>query len=146
MNKTTLAGLALGTMLCVGCSDMQRKETPDLYPNQQLLKGGEANARAAQQYCMSLADEYVREPDRFKEALKGGAKGAVIGSGAGALGGVIMKESVGRATGAGAAIGGIVGVLRSLEETGTHSPSYQRFVERCMTKEGYEVVGWSVKS
>ena len=146
MRKATTALFFFGVSMCMGCSNMQRKETPDLYPNEKLVHGGDAKARAAQSYCQSLADEYVQEPDRFKEAMKGGAKGAVVGAGTGAIGGVIMKESVGRATGAGAAIGGIIGILSSLQETGTHSPSYQRFVERCMSKEGYEVVGWSVKS
>ena len=47
---------------------------------------------------------------------------------------------------ASAAIGGILGVMKSLKETGEHSPSYQRFVEGCIEKQGDEGVRWSVKS
>ncbi len=145
MNAKNFLFLAV-LIAAVGCSGMQRNETPDLYPNDKFKSGGSAKAQAAQQYCMALADEYVKEPDKFDSAVKAGAKGAVVGAAVGGVGGAIMNDSVGRAVGAGAAVGGILGVLKSLNETGQHSPSYQRFVERCLDKEGYEVVGWSVKS
>ena len=144
MKTTIQAGLFFTAVAFSGCANMQRAETPDLYPGSKPPAGGKS-ARAAEQYCLALADEYVQEPDRFKEAAKSGLGGAAIGGGVGALGGVIMKDSVGRALGAGAAIGGILGVVKSLNETGTHSPSYQRFVEKCLDKQGYDVVGWSVK-
>lgn len=140
--KLALAGM----MLASGCATISGgPKTPDFYPNDTYQRGGQAQARAASNYCMALGDEYVQKPDRFNEALKSGAKGAVVGAGTGAIGGAIFSEA-GRGTGAGAAIGGILGVLKSLEETGQNSPTYERFVERCLQKKGYEVVGWSSKA
>lgn len=141
LSRPIAASLLVLTMTaCAG-----RHKTPDFYPNEKLQHEGRADAEAASLKCMSLADQYVEHPDRFKEALKTGLKGGVVGAGTGAVGGAIFGEA-GRGTGAGAAIGGILGVLKSLDETGQHSPTYERFVERCLQKEGYEVVGWSDKS
>jgi hypothetical protein len=141
--KIVLSAFIFAT--CMSACTPPKSEKPVLYPNQQLQSGGNMKAHAAQQYCMALADEYVHEPDRYQEAMKTGVKGAVLGTATGALGATIMNNSAGRGAGAGAAIGGILGVVKSLQETNEHSPSYQRFVERCLQKQGYEVIGWSVQ-
>lgn len=137
--------IAIATVTATGCSQFTGPQTPDFYPNEAYVQGGSGAARDAERQCMSMADEYVREPNKYTDALKQGATGAAVGAGTGALGGVIMKGKVGRSTAAGAAIGGIIGVLKSAYETGDHTPSYQRFVEHCLQKKGYEVTGWSSK-
>jgi hypothetical protein len=93
---------------------------------------------------MALGDQYSQQPNRYQDLLKQGLVGGAIGAGTGAVAGAITGNA-GRGTGAGAAVGGILGVLKSLSETNDHSPSYERFVERCLQKQGYEVVGWSAK-
>ena len=135
--------IAIATASATGCSQFTGPQTPDFYPNEAYVQGGSGAARDAERQCMSMADEYVREPNKYTDALKQGATGAAVGAGTGALGGVIMKGKVGRATAAGAAIGGIIGVLKSASETGDRSPSYQRFVEHCLHKKGNEVTGGS---
>ena len=137
--------LLLSSVVFAGCSTLNPTKTPDFYPNDTLVQTGKARADAAAQYCMSLADEYVHQPNKYEDALKQGTVGAVVGTATGAVGGVIMGNNVGRSVGAGAAIGGILGVLKSAYESSGHSPSYERFVEHCLSKKGYEVTGWSAK-
>jgi hypothetical protein len=94
---------------------------------------------------MALADEYIKQPNRYTEIAKQGLIGGALGAGTGAVAGVITGET-GRGTGAGAAVGGILGVLKGMSEMNERSPSYERFVEHCLQKEGYEIAGWSSKS
>jgi outer membrane lipoprotein SlyB len=137
-----LAGLAF---LLSGCAQMMGPKTPDFFPNEQFRRAGSAQADADARECMSLADQYVKEPNKYGDMAKRGVVGGAVGAGTGAIGGVIMKGSVGRATAAGAAIGGMIGVLSGLSEMNEHTPSYDRFVEFCLQKKGYEIVGWSSK-
>ena len=124
----------------IGCAP----KTPDLFPNEKMSRTPRERVNSDVDYCMSLADEYVHEPNKYSEAAKQGLIGGAVGAGTGAVGGAIMGNA-GRATATGAAIGGILGVLNGLYETSEHSPSYQRFVEYCLQKKGYEVTGWSSK-
>ena len=115
---------------------------PQFYPNDKLRTEGPARADAAAEYCMALADEYVKTPDRFENAVADGLTGAVVGTATGAVGGAVFSNA-GRGAGAGAAVGGILGVLRGATTGKGDSQSYQRFVERCLQQKGYETVGWS---
>lgn len=138
-------GVALLILLLSGCATMSRgAKTPDFYPNETYTRNPH-EAQMASQQCMSLASQYIQEANRWQDAAKKGAVGAAVGAGTGAVGGTIMKAKVGRSTAAGAAVGGIIGVLSSLNDTNEHSPSYERFVERCLQNKGYEVLGWSPK-
>lgn len=120
-------------------------KSPDFFPNEHFSRMGSARADADARECMGLADQYVKEPNKYADVAKQGAIGGAVGAGTGALGGVITKGAVGRTTAAGAAIGGTIGVLKGLSEMNEHSPSYQRFVEYCLQKKGYEIIGWSAK-
>lgn len=92
--------------------------------------------------CLALADQYINEPNRYASIAKQGFIGGAVGAGTGAVGGAITGNAS-RATGAGAAVGGILGVLKGLSEMNERSPSYQRFVEHCLQQKGYYVTGWS---
>ncbi len=133
------------TVFLGGCASTFTKKTPDYFPNEKFQRAGPMAAKADEAYCMSLADEYVKEPNRYMDVLKQGAIGGAVGAGAGAVGGTIMGSNPGRSTGAGAAIGGILGVLKASSEFNDRSPNYERFVEHCMQKKGYEIIGWSSK-
>ncbi len=142
MKKSLTALVALSS---VGCATMTTPATPDLYPNEKLNRTSRGQVHADVTHCLSLADEYIKQPNKYGEMAKEGLIGGAVGAGTGAVGGAIMGNA-GRGTGAGAAVGGILGVLHAASKTNDRSPSYERFVEHCLQKQGYEIIGWSSKS
>ncbi len=135
---------ALG-VLSSACSTVMGPKYPDLMPNEQYTKAGSAQADADVRYCMSQADMYVKQSGKTSatDVATTTVGGAAVGAGAGALGGAIMGGKVGRATAAGATIGAIAGLASEGSKVGEHSEYYERFVENCLSKKGYAVVGWS---
>jgi hypothetical protein len=138
--------VALTLISAIGCASMTTPQTPDLFPNDKLNKTARGQVNADVNHCLALADEYIKQPNKYGEMAKEGLVGGAVGAGTGALAGVITGNNAGRATGAGAAVGGILGVLHAASSMNDRSPSYQRFVEHCLQKQGYEVIGWSSKS
>jgi hypothetical protein len=138
-----LSGLVkfLTVLVLGGCATIVADKHPQLYPNEKLARTSSIQAQTDVDRCMSLADSYIKDPNKYGEVAKQGLIGGAVGAGAGAVGGAIMGEA-GRGTGAGAAVGGIIGVLKGLSEMNERSPSYQRFVEHCLQKQGYEIIGW----
>ena len=134
--------IALALICTAGCS---ATTTPDLYPNAKLNKTPRGQVNGDVSHCMSLADEYIKQPNKYGEMAKEGLVGGAIGAGTGAVAGTITGNT-GRGTGAGAAVGGILGVLHAANKSSERSPSYERFVEHCLQKQGYEIIGWSSKS
>ena len=126
-------------LLQLGCASTKM---PQLYPNAHLETVGSDRAKKDRSLCMSLADEYVEDASKYNDLAKDAAIGSVGGAAAGAVGGAILGGNVGRTTAAGAAAGAVVVLVRGLFELSEHSPSYQRFVEYCLQKRGYEIVGW----
>jgi hypothetical protein len=143
MKRFLTTGILAITLTLTGCQTMgMGPKRPLFFPNEAYQRNGDMRAQRDSEYCMSLADEYIQQPNAYWDAAKQGVVGGAVGAGTGALGGTIMGAKVGRATAAGAAIGATIGVLRSVMESTEQSPSYQRFVEHCLQKKGYEVVGW----
>ena len=138
MKKTLLISLFL-------LSSCSTKSAPAFFPNEYLEKVGRVQADADSSYCESLANSYIKEPNAYGSAAKEGVYGATIGAGTGALTGAIVRGSVGRSLGAGAAVGAIVGIVNELRNSGDHTPTYKRFVEHCLQKKGYQVIGWQTK-
>lgn len=137
--------VALALIGLTGCASMTTPATPDLYPNAKLNNTPRGQIHADVSHCMSLADEYIKQPNKYGEMAKEGLIGGAVGAGTGAIAGTITGNA-GRGTGAGAAVGGILGVLHAASKMNDRSPSYQRFVEHCLQKQGYEIIGWSSKS
>jgi outer membrane lipoprotein SlyB len=118
---------------------MYTEKRPQLYPNEKLSRTSSSQAQADIDRCMALADSYVKEPDRYADIARQGLIGGIVGAGTGTVAGTIMGEA-GEGTGAGAAVGGILGVLKGLSEVNERTPSYERFVEHCLQRQGYEVL------
>jgi hypothetical protein len=133
--------VALFVVGLVGCA----AKTPDLYPNAKLAQTPQGIVQADLNTCLALADEYVKQENKYGSMAQQGLIGGAVGAGTGALAGTITGANVGRSTGAGAAVGGVLGVLKGLSEMNERSPSYERFVEHCLQKKGYEITGWSSK-
>lgn len=115
---------------------------PVLYPNEHLQRVGEAQAKRDIAYCELLAQEYVQNQNQVKRAaedtLAGGAGGAALG----ALGGAIAG-SAGTGAAIGAAVGAAGGLLAGLIKNNEPNPTYERFVEHCLKRHGYQPMGWS---
>ena len=136
--------IALSLLATTGCASMTTPKSPDLFPNEKLAKTPHGQVQADLNSCMSLADEYIKQPNKYGEMAKEGLIGGAVGAGTGAVAGAITGNA-GRGTGAGAAVGGILGVLHAASKMNERSPSYERFVEHCLQKKGYEITGWSSK-
>lgn len=141
MRLTIKALLILGI---TGCASMTTPKTPDFYPNAKLAQTPRGEVQADVSSCIAMADEYIKEPNKYGSIAKQGLIGGAVGAGTGAVAGTITGNA-GRGTGAGAAVGGMIGVLKGLSEMNERSPSYERFVEHCLQKKGYEITGWSSK-
>ncbi len=126
---------------CAACA--QSQGGPNIYPNAYSQQMGPARMEADKQDCMAMATEYAEHKSDYTETAKAGAIGVGVGAGTGALAGVITKGKVGRTTAAGAAIGGVLGVVKGLSDRNQPNPSYQQFVNHCLERKGYEVMGWN---
>jgi hypothetical protein len=130
-----VAALALG----IGCASR-----PVIYP----MGGGTAQVdrvRLDQDIddCTALARQHSREGSAMaRDAARSTAVGGAIGAATGAVGGAIWG-SAGRGAATGAAVGATSGLLGSLfRRAPGEDPVERRFVERCLTERGYDVIGW----
>ena len=73
-----------------------------------------------------------------KGTVRGGAMGTATGAVTGAIGG-----NPGRGATYGAAAGATAGLLNSLFKGSKPNSTYRRYVERCLTDLGHDVVGWN---
>lgn len=130
----------LATILTTGagCS----AKSPTFYPNEHLKLVGREQADRDVADCQTLADQYVSEPDKFTEIAKSTAIAGGVGAAGGAVAGAIFSNA-GRGTAAGAAAGAVVALLHGLIDSNEPSPTRERFVEYCLQKKGYEVIGWN---
>jgi hypothetical protein len=125
------------TLLALSCASPQ----PQLYPNERLEAVGIDQSKRDIAYCQALANEYVANPDHVKKAAVRTAGGAAGGAALGAIGGAIAGDA-GEGAAIGAAVGAAGGILASLVAAGKPNPTYQNFVDHCLERQGYEVVGW----
>lgn len=114
---------------------------PVLYPNAHLDAAGEAQSKRDIAYCETLAREYVENPSEVKRSAEYGVGGAAGGAALGAIGGAIGGDA-GEGAAIGAAVGAAGGILASLYANHQPNPTYEQFVDHCLAKHGYEVVGW----
>lgn len=127
--------LALGA----GCSSAAKR--PVFYPNAHITQVGQAQAQRDVDACMTLADSYGVSRTRDGDVATQATGGALIGGiSAGAWG--LVSGGAGERAAAGALAGGAAGAVKGgLDSTGL-SPTFQRFVERCLQERGYAVIGW----
>lgn len=123
------------------CSGVKSTRSPQFYPNEKLSQVSPDVLNQDTRHCMSLADDYVKDPEAWKGVAKGTVKGSAIGAAGGAVSGAIFSNA-GRGTAAGAAAGAIVGLINALEQSGQPNPSYEKFVEQCLADKGYRVYAW----
>lgn len=130
---TLLAGLA--ALLLTACATR-----PIVYPNEKLRASGQVAVQADTQACIDEAEAYL-ESGRVPEVAKQTGEAAVIG---GVVGGAVgaVRGSVGRGAAAGAAGGAAGGLVHGLWHWRDPSEVEKRYVERCLSERGYDVIGW----
>jgi hypothetical protein len=91
--------------------------------------------------CTALARTHTREGSGVaRETARRTGTGAAVGAATGAVGGAIWGHA-GRGAATGAAVGATSGLIGSLLQRGD-DPVKRRYVERCLTERGYDVIGW----
>lgn len=125
--------------LSAGCSSGAKR--PVFYPNSHIKQVGQPQARRDTDECMALADKYEVSRTKDGEVATRSVEGALIGGvSAGAWG--IVRGDAGERAAAGALAGGSVGAVKGGVESTRISPTFQRFVQRCLQEKGYDVIGW----
>jgi hypothetical protein len=140
LGRLKLAWLLAATLLLGACASSGSKR-PVFYPNAHIQSVGQAQAQRDINACMALASEYGVATTKDGEIAKRTSKGAVLGGvGAGAWG--LFRGDAGERAAAGAAAGAATGAATGAFESTELSPTFQRFVNRCLRERGYEVIGW----
>lgn len=129
-----LVPLAL-LILLAGCAHQQ----PVVYPAGDALQGS-YGARQAAQVCMARAEAYGLDYNGGAIAQRTVESGIVGGAG-GAVAGAIYGDWEQGAV-AGLASGATAGLLRGLFDSNEPSPAFSRFVSRCLSERGYDLIGW----
>ncbi len=143
------ATAALSILLLGGCATKgsgSPSAQPVFYPNATLNRVGEAQARDEAQVCMARAQDAGLTPEEQTNAVaRGAGKGAAMGGVAGAVGALVRGRGVERVVesgAAGAAVGGSVGAVGGAFHEKPNQ-TYRRFVHRCLSDKGFDVIGWN---
>jgi uncharacterized protein YcfJ len=139
--NTSILGLILITAAILGSSGCASNQQPVLYPNAHYQAAGRPGANQAIADCTRLAKEFGL-PNHQRDEIPGkAAAGAAIGAASAGAWGLVQGNAGGRAL-AGAAAGGAGGLVKGAFDSDTPDPTHKRFVEKCLSDRGYEVVGW----
>ena len=68
--------------------------------------------------------------------------GAAVGGASAGAWGLVRGDDAGERALAGMAAGAAAGTVRGAMDSGETSPVYKRFVQKCLSDRGYEVIGW----
>jgi outer membrane lipoprotein SlyB len=94
--------------------------------------------------CMRLARQNGADAGKGASVARDTATGAAMGAAAtGVYGAVRGYSDVGNRTAAGAAAGAAVGLIRGGVKASEPGATYKRYVNRCLSDRGHDVVGWN---
>lgn len=118
--------------LLMGCASR-----PQLYPNAHYKNVGKDEAQLASDRCIKESEEFLKN-SKSKQVGKSAGVGAALGAAWGVVTGLFTGD-YGRAMVRGAATGGALGAT-----SGALSPDQlkKRYVNQCLTEQGYQVIGW----
>lgn len=123
-----------------GCASTPEPE-PKLYPNNHLKQVGSRTAQRDIAECKQLALESGVNEHKDGEVGRKATGGAAIGGAAGGAYGLVRGNAAERGL-AGAAAGAAAGTVHGTMQSSETSPVFRNFVNRCLRKRGYEVIGW----
>ncbi len=90
---------------------------------------------------MALARDSDVSENQDGEVGKKAVKGAAVGGIASGVWGLFRGDAGERAV-AGAAAGAATGAVGGAFQSAELNPTFKRFVQRCLSERGYEVIGW----
>jgi hypothetical protein len=132
--------LPVVVLLFAGCASTPPR--PVFYPNAHYNAVSPAQVRRDTDDCVALAERSGVGATRDGEVGRKAATGAAVGgAGAGAWG-LVRGNDAGERALAGAAAGAATGAVKGTLDGGRPNPTWQRFVQRCLTDRGYDVIGW----
>lgn len=141
-----LSALYVAVGLLAGCASTGLTGgTPVLYPNAIYKNMGEAAARQQLEQCVAMARQSGLSPTGGA-ASQGALRGAAVAGVTGAVGSLVfgshqLDEAIrngAKTAVVGAAAGGVGGAMSERP----HS-TYHQFVQRCASEKGLEVIGWN---
>jgi hypothetical protein len=132
MNYNSMSIALLSLLFLSSCSSK-----PILYPNQHFKSQGKQVSEADISKCIKEADEFL-DSSKGKALAKSAGFGAVVGGTMGAVTGLFFGDVTGGAA-RGAAIGGAGGAV-----SGSLTPDEikHHYVNKCLSDQGYHVMGW----
>lgn len=137
--KMLFVGLGVSAVLLSGCASAPPQ--PKLYPNSHMQSVGQAQAERDIAECRQLAHSSGVAENKDGEVGKKAAAGAAVGgASAGAWG--LVRGNAGERAAAGAAAGAAGGAVRGAMQSSETSQVFKNFVNRCLARRGYEVIGW----
>lgn len=148
MNKPSIPGLVVGMLLagCAATGPDSPSARPVLYPNAAYNTMGEVRARQAVDTCTARAQAAGLTPEEQNNAAtRRATQGAATVGTAAAVGALVTgrdAERVVRAGATGAAVGGAAGAVSGAMQD-KPSSTYRKFVQRCLSEQGLDVIGWN---
>ena len=138
-NETGLPCAIAVLLFAGGCSNAPKR--PVFYPNSHIQQVGQVQAKRDTDECMALADAYGVSRTQDGEVGTKAASGALIGGVSAGAWGLVRGDAAERAA-AGALAGGSAGAVKGGFYSTRTSPTFKRFVQRCLQDRGYDVIGW----
>ncbi len=145
LRVTTLCAAAA---LLAGCATGAHSPSakPVLYPNAKLNQVGEPAGRAAADACMARATSAGLTPDEKNNAVgQQAGKAAAVAGVAAAVGSLVSGGGLNNAVKAGAggaAVGGAAGAVSGAFNQQANQ-TFRQFTQRCLTEQGFDVIGWN---
>ncbi len=137
--KLAAIGLLLASLF--GCATYR----PIVDQNAHYNEVGQTQANRDINECMRAANAYLSQYKTQREenaAKREAGMGAIVGGALGLLGGGNLRSTIG-----GAAVGGVAGGLMGaggVAAQGNLTPDQikERYVDNCLARKGYSVLGW----
>jgi hypothetical protein len=137
-NTAIVALLVLLMLMAVGC----KAQKPVLYPNDYFESVGADVAQTDINECIAKAEAAGVGPERG-DAGKNVATSAAVAGAAGAVFGAIMGyDDVARRAAASAGAGAAGAAIYEGTKSGAPDSMHKQFVNKCLAKKGYEILGW----
>ncbi|MBW2268540.1 MAG: hypothetical protein JRH16_08175 [Deltaproteobacteria bacterium] len=134
-------GSLLALVVLAGVASGCAAKRPLLYPNDAFLEAGQDAVQQDIDACRAEARAYGAGTHPAARTAGSTAVGSASGAAVGAAAGAVRGRA-GRGAAAGAAGGAAGGFVRGLFRSRNPDPIEARYVNICLGRRGYQVIGW----